>query len=255
MNRRQEAAALLRSGLCPSEIARQMGVTGSTVIPYLLHEVGRGVIRRSDVLFSIPSHKRALIEQLIESCKTSYWFTLFRVASQRADDLDRDDLQVYLAFRDARVSLGDMYELLRDLELSLHRNVQAIIIAAYGAENWWRLGVPEAVRVDCASARERDPEPAAEAYAYTTLMHLRKIIDDGWSVIGPALPSKVRADKRALLADFARLNRIRNSVMHPCRATPPDELDFQFVREFHARLSGNASDAWTSDDAPRVALH
>ena len=104
-------------------------------------------------------------------------------------NVSRADLEVYLKLRDSRVDLGDMYEFISDIEVRLHDYVRASLVAHYGEENWWRQGVPLPVREDCAVTSERDHEPAASLYCYTTIMNLRFIIDREWSVLSENLPA------------------------------------------------------------------
>ncbi len=54
MGVREETLDMLRSGLSPKEIARQRGVSISTTLGYLDELVGRGELRRSDILFTVP---------------------------------------------------------------------------------------------------------------------------------------------------------------------------------------------------------
>jgi hypothetical protein len=148
----------------------------------------------------------------------------------------RADLEVYLKLRDSRVDLGDMYELLRDIELKLHEYVRTSLMAEYG-ENWWRQGVPLPVREDCAVMSERDSEPAESLYCYTTVMNLRMIFDREWPVLSRNLTGNLRANKQEFLNDLVRVNRIRNVVMHPVKGIRMTEDDFDFVRRFHAQLT------------------
>jgi hypothetical protein len=67
------------------------------------------------------------------------------------------------------------------LEQLLHLYIQNALLNTYGSDRW-RNGVPENICAECAATRERDPEPAAEPYCYTTLIHLKKIIDRRWSL-------------------------------------------------------------------------
>ena len=83
---------------------------------------------------------------------------------------------------------------------------------------------------------EKDQEPAKDPYCYTTVMHLKDIYDKRWAILVSTLPDRVQADKQAFLADLTRLNRIRNSVMHPVRGIRLRDDDFSFVQEFKTSL-------------------
>jgi hypothetical protein len=118
----------------------------------------------------------------------------------------------------------------------LHRFIKDVFVQEYGEENWWRGGVPDRIRADCAATRERDTEPATDAYCYTTLMNLREILDKQWAALSPHLPKDLQSDKKSFLEELKRLNGIRNSVMHPVRNDRFSEDDFEFVRSLERKL-------------------
>jgi hypothetical protein len=61
MGVRGEALDLLRDGLLPREIAEYQGVTLATILGYLDQLVGRGDLRRSDILFSVQKGRVRLV--------------------------------------------------------------------------------------------------------------------------------------------------------------------------------------------------
>ncbi len=235
-DRRQHAAQLLLEGRSPSQIAQEMHLALGVVLGFLYHEVGLGRLRRSDILFSIDAMIRQSVEQAIAKAGSTAVGKVRRTLDRVGVQVPRDDLNVYLRLRDARVDLGDMYEFIREVELKLHKLVQQALVAEYGEAEWWRKGVPLHVREDCALTNERDAEPVATLYCYTTIMHLRHILDHEWSVLSRSLPGKMRADKPEFLASLTRLNRIRNVVMHPVKGILLTEEDFDFVRGLRRHL-------------------
>jgi hypothetical protein len=236
MHNREEAARLLLAGNSPSKIAAQLRLPLGVVMNSLYNQVGLGRIRRSDILFSIDADTRHAIEKAIAEVDDAP-ARVRRALARAGIQVSRADLDVYLKLRDSRVDLGDMYELLRDIELKLHDYVRASLIAEFGEADWWRQGVPLPVREDCAVMCERDAEPAESLYCYTTVMNLRLIFEREWSVLSRNLPGRLRADKQAFLQDLVRVNRIRNVVMHPVKGIRMTEDDFDFVRRFHAQLT------------------
>jgi len=236
MARKHEAVGWLKQGDPPSKIAEQMGVTVSTVMGYLYNQVGEGRIRRSDIVFSIDQNTRDTIEHLISEIGTTYWFDIYRAIEGSGRKVNRDDLQIYLDLRDARVALGDMYEIIRDIEVTLHSAIKNILVSEYGPNDWWRKGIQENIRADCAASLERDPEPASEPYCYTNFIHLKEILDKQWKIFSKVLPRKLSSDKKKLLSGLVKLNQIRNAVMHPVRDITPTDKDFAFVREFRDYL-------------------
>jgi hypothetical protein len=237
MPRKDEAVELLRQGLPPSEIAHRMGTTGASVMQYLCLKIGEGELRRSDLAFSLPHATRAAIEEAIEKTGTMNSTVIARELRKSNVQANRLDIGVYINFRRARVVLGDMYELVRALEVRLHAFVKQAFIAEYGEEQWWRSGVPDNIRAECAALLEKDPEPAEEPYCYTHLINIREILDKRWAVLSKYMPAHILSKKKELLERLLRLNRIRNAVMHPVRNTVLAEDEFEFVRDLDADLS------------------
>jgi len=252
MLRKDQAAQLLREGLPPSEIARQMQTSTPAVMQYLCLKIGEGELRRSDIAFSLPHQLRMVIEQSIERTGSVNPFAVARDLRKAGIDANRHDVAVYMHYRRARVVLGDMYELLRNVEVRLHTFVKQAFLLEFGEENWWRSGVPDTIRAECAALLEKDPEPADEAYCYTHVISLREILDKRWSVLSKYMPEHLLNQKKDLLERLLRLNRIRNCVMHPVRKSVLSEEDFEFVRDleadlgdFEARLRQEASSSDT----------
>jgi hypothetical protein len=249
---RYQAAELLRRGLSPSQISREMRIPLGAVMAYLYRLVGEGELRRSDILFALDPRARQEIEKIVQQRGTIHAGRIRRWLHAAGIQVDRDDLNLYLKLRDARVDLGDMYELVRDLELSLHRFVRESLVRQYGEQDWWREGVPLGVREDCALMNERDPEPATELFCYTSVMNLVFTIDKQWTVLAPALPPKLRANKQDFLARLKRLNAIRNMVMHPVKGYTITEEDFDFLRALHVDFAP-AVNATPESTRPPVA--
>ena len=237
IGRKQQALQLAREGLTPSSIAAKMDVPFATVMSYLYGLVGEGVLKRSDIVFSFDQDTRDAIERAIEGGGTTELRAVRRALARERLQVRREDLAVYLTLRDARVALGDMYEMVRDIELALHDLFRGAFVQAFGEERWWRDGVPANVRAECAALYEHDPDPAPDAFAYTTLIHLREILDKRWDVLESALPRAFRSNRKQLMSDLVTLNRIRNAVMHPVRRAVFTDREFLFVRAFARALA------------------
>ena len=235
-DRRIQTTNLLQQGKSPSQIAHELHIPLGVILNQLYRAVGTGQLRRSDILFSIDQLVRHAIEEAISKTGSSEPRRLRPELAKSGMQISREDLEVYLRLRDARVDLGDMYEFVREIELRLHDYIRTALIAEYGENEWWRKGVPLPVREDCAVMNERDGEPVSSLYCYTTLMNLRFILDREWNVLSKNLPGGVRADKQQFLADLSRLNRIRNIVMHPVKGVMFTADDFDFVRRLRRQL-------------------
>lgn len=237
MARKDHAAELLRQGLPPSQIAQQMGTSPAAVMQYLCLKIGEGELRRSDIAFSLPHETRTAIEESIEKTGSTSVGVVSRELRKRRITVNRVDLGVYIHYRRARVVLGDMYELVRTVEVRLHSFIKQAFIAEFTEEHWWRSGVPDNIRAECAALLEKDPEPADEPYCYTHLINLREILDKRWPVLGKYMPKQLLNQKKELLERLLKLNRIRNSVMHPVRNAALAEEDFEFVRDLERDLA------------------
>lgn len=237
MARKEEAVTLLMQGLPPSEIARRMHATTATVMQYLCLKIGEGELRRSDIAFSLPREVRAAIEAAIEKTGSLNASVITREMKRQKITANRLDVGVYINYRRARVVLGDMYELLRMLELRLHSFIKDAFVAEFGEENWWRSGVPDTIRAECAALREKDPEPADDAFCYTHMVNIREMLDKRWPVLSKYMPKHLLNGKKDLLDRLLRLNRVRNAVMHPVRGTVLSEDEFEFVRDLEHDLA------------------
>jgi predicted transcriptional regulator len=236
MARKDQAADLLRQGLPPSQIAQQMGTSPAIVMQYLCLNIGEGELRRSDITFSLPHNVRLAIEEAIAQSGTNSAAAITRAVRQKGLQANRVDVSIYLHYRRARVVLGDTYELLRMVEVRLHSFVKQAFITEFGDEQWWRSGVPDNIRAECAALLEKDPEPAEEPYCYTHLISLREMLDKRWIILGKYMPKHLLNQKKDLMERLLKLNRIRNSVMHPVRNAVLSEEDFEFVRDLEADL-------------------
>ncbi len=212
MGKREETLALLKQGFPPSEIARKMGVNYKTTLSYLAQLVGEGHLRRSDILFSVPS-------------------------GRRHNPTDPADKAVVACYGNAAYALGDMYEDLRIIEIHLHNFIRKTLETKLGTgeDGWWQQGIPEAVRKTCHNRREEDLE-RSDPYCYTDLIDLRTILDKQWKFIKDALPGEISSHKPKFMDGLLRLNRIRRKVMHPVRGGVPSEEDFDFLRSLKRRL-------------------
>jgi hypothetical protein len=204
---------------------------------YLTLKIGEGELRRSDIAFSLPHDIRAAIEQAIEKTGSTRVSVIVRELSSSGVRADRSDIAIYIHYRRARVVLGDMYELVRTVEVRLHSFIKQAFVAEFGEEQWWRQGVPDNIRAECAALLEKDPEPADEPYRYTHLINLREILEKRWPVLSKYMPKSLLNQKKNVLERLLRLNRIRNAVMHPVRNSVISEDDFEFVRDFEKDLA------------------
>lgn len=241
MGRPREVATLLEFGIGPSNIAKQLGISFASVRRYLWVAVGEGFIRRSDILFSLPKPLRVAVERVRLHGNVSTISDLRWGLIREKVPFDRNELELIWSLTMARAGHGDLYEFLTRTENLLHKRIRNVLVAQFGKMEWWRRGVQENIRVQCATSREMDPEGEAEPFAYTTLIHLKEILNKQWPLFEPLVPKEFAKDKAAFLSGLTRLNGIRNRIMHPTRLHLITDEDFEFAREMHRRLR---PDAW-----------
>lgn len=236
MGVREETLDMLRNGLSPKEITQKRGVNINTTLGYLDQLVGRGDLRRSDILFSVQKDIRQAVITLAGPRKDP-WVVISSL-QQLGIKIDPEDVHTVLKYGDARHALGDMYEDIRTIETHLHQLIQETLEEEYGEEliGWWRQGIPEPVRKGCVIRQEEDSDPVPDPYCYTDLLDLWHILDKQWTVLSKVLPDKMTASKQNLRRKLVRLNTIRRNVMHPVRGVVPSEDDFEFVRDLKGIL-------------------
>jgi hypothetical protein len=214
MSKRDQAYSLLRQGRSPGEIAGIMHLRTSEVMQHLWSKIGEGQLRRSDIAFSLKRKVRRAIEETVSRTGSQSPTVICRELAKHGLQCSRFDVRIYMEYRRAPVVLGDMYEIVRSIEVRLHRFVKRVFVAEFGEEEWWRGGVPDNIRAECAALREKDPEPAE---------------DRRWNVLSRHLPPEAAQNKKDFLERLRQLNRIRNNVMHPVRGGQLSEEEFEFV--------------------------
>jgi len=229
--RKHEAVKWLRSGSSPAQIAHKMGVTFETVMGYLYNQVGEGEITRSDLLFAIAPETRDAVDAVTRQKRASSSTVLEAAISESFPGVHKGEAVLYMQLRQPHVYLQDMYSWLSVVEQYLHRYIKTALLEAFGAD-WWRKGVPEKIREECARTLERDAEPAKEPYCYTTFIQLKEIFEKRWDLFSKLLPPGPASDRRLFLSGLGKLNHLRNCVMHPAKGITPEESDFRFLREF-----------------------
>ncbi len=126
MARRNDAGRYLLEGLTPEQIAGRMGISLVSVRQYLCTLVGEGKLQHADIAFNIA--QRHLIEAAIRNGTDAY-----RILDEHGHRISRDLIDLYLLTRDPR---SDLYALICEIEVLLHRLVKQTLTAAYG-NGWW----------------------------------------------------------------------------------------------------------------------
>lgn len=227
--KREEALALLNSGLNPAQIAKAQRVSTTTIISYLDQMVGRGLVRRSDIYFTVRAEARNELSALRASMKRQHPTLDGWGAARRAEGAGMsadlaEEMQVVWHYGDVGNFLGDLFEDLTEIEVTLHRRLGECLQQSFG-HSWWNA-VPAGVRDKCEKLCRGDDEP----FQFTTLMHLADIIESQWQCVRGIFASRYGEKRGELLSALRRMNQIRNVVMHPVRRHIPTEDDVLFVR-------------------------
>ena len=235
MTRKYEATEHLKEGLTLQEIARRMEISVASVSGYLYSVAGEGRIRRSDIVFAIPKDIRQAIEGCLSQSPRPDVRRMEKALNKGGVHIDRAEIETYLNLRDSRVSRGDMYEFVCDIEQILHEGIRRILLQEYG-DQWWLDGIPESIRKECASRREVDRHQAKDSYRYTMFIDLKEILDKNWKLFGKVIPVELASDKPELMRTLQTTSAIRNRVMHPIKGLEFTEDEFAAVRRFRQQL-------------------
>lgn len=236
MARKNEAAELLIEGYSIPEIAYKMGISPISVKLYLCTVLGEGGIRRSDIFFSISSDKRKAIEEIVGNSQEYQTWEIQKILKEKGCEISKEELDVFLMLREKDALRGDMYEYIREIEVTLHDMIKEVLVVEFG-DDWWRKGVPLSIRKDCVSRREEDVVPVGDPYCYTTFIHLSMIIDKHWKFFNSVLPSELADNKKHLLKQLNEINSIRNVVMHPVKNVILTQEKFCFIHDFHKKVN------------------
>src|SRR3954454_20858540 len=101
MTKKQQALELLKQGLPPTEIAREMRTSPAVTMQYLCLNIGEGRLRRSDIAFSISRELRAAIESVIAEKENTNPSFICRELVRRGVSANKVDVAVYINYRRA----------------------------------------------------------------------------------------------------------------------------------------------------------
>ncbi len=241
----EEARKMLLQGITPHVISRRLSVPLDLLLREFHRLIGEDLLRRSDVLFSIPAERRTRIRSVAGLRGDDHMEFLRSLKRKGMDELWKseeellNDIRIVLAYGDSRVLLGDMYEEIRAVEVGLYEYVERKLKSRFGdrLEEWWVQGVPVETRVSCAERQQRDALRRPWE-AYLDLIDLSEVIQKAWQVFEEDFKAPcVRGDgygkipiqefRRQLLGDLRDLNEVRNIVMHPISRVVPEESGFE----------------------------
>jgi len=240
ITRREEVISLFKKGYSPKEIAQKIDrIRFERVMDFLYMEVGNGNLKKSDIWFSINHNMR----EMIEKCRSDDEVSIEEGFSEffQIYESNKEEFKLYIKLEKARAAHGDMYELISEIELLLHRAIKNILIKTYGiAETeWWEKGIPLNIRQQCFGHRNNDDEPSKDPYCYITFINLKDIFDKQWIIFTDLLPDDLSIDRKGFLRNLIKINNIRNLVMHPSKGYDFKPKDFDFIYEFHATINKN----------------
>lgn len=132
MGVRDEVVMMLKSGLSPVDIAIQREVSLTTILGYLDQMIGRGVIRRSDVLFSVPVELRRAISEKLSDGRSQSLSAIVSRLHRMGFGIDEDYVIVVKRYGSARHALGEMYEDIRTIEVELHKGIRQALEMKFG---------------------------------------------------------------------------------------------------------------------------
>lgn len=235
---------LIAEGVRPSKIAATTRIPLPTVIQAITNEVNERRLRRSEVLSTFDKEQVDEIRTFFSgwkkrpgAIKPELIHELINFAYPEDSHLDVEEIRLCLICLDRGFNDGQIYEMLCEIERTLHTRIKQVLVQKYGASEsgWWRKGVNEGVRQECVQRREKDEDFAEDSpYSYTTLGNLLTILQKQAALFKDRLPLSPKGkapNMQMVLEDLIRLSKIRNRVMHPIRGVPLDEEDFFFAKK------------------------
>lgn len=130
--------------------------------------------------------------------------------------------QFELGIRKSAEDMSVYYEIFYLLENEIRKFIETTLVSEKGA-NWWEEAVPEVVRRNASSSRQREIQsgvtPRSQSMiVYTTFGELGEIIRANWSSF-----AGVFLEQRAVENVISRLNTLRGPIAH-CGYLTEDEV-------------------------------
>ena len=117
MARHEDVAALVKEGHSPAAIARGWNVPLSSIRQYIYTAVGRGLLYRSEILFTVGASLTNIVEVCAKQDGVRTRWDLQRLLRQSIPSIEQEDLDLLLFCFDLRAApLADMYELLSTIQ-------------------------------------------------------------------------------------------------------------------------------------------
>jgi len=161
---------------------------------------------------------------------SKYWRRFQEIIHNRYPEFNPDGLSSYLE-NQKRALNSNTYELIKDIEIYLRKDIQVKLIDKYGDEWAWKKGVPDKVQDEAEirmkkKNRSRTKEEETTEWDNLNLIHYREIISKNWSFTKEdktrdnflkdyytlSGEEKIKKDEQTKWLVF--LNDIRNIVSH-----------------------------------------
>ncbi|MBN1274266.1 MAG: DGQHR domain-containing protein [Candidatus Aminicenantes bacterium] len=123
------------------------------------------------------------------------------------------------------------------IEEIIDDHVKAGLIKEFGEKDWWKSGVNNTIKIECAAKRinEGSDEPD---HNFLNTIHYQKIINQNWNIFGDVFtpPGKERESKTKKLDWMNKFNLIRRKYSHPQRENI-SEKEYEYLEELHDWIS------------------
>src|SRR5665213_381108 len=149
MDQSNKILNLAIEGVRPSKIAEVCNTTIGFVTQHLAEAIHNKCIRRSQMLATLDKQWQNEIIQWFplwkkapSAYKAPFIHKLIMDGNGKDYDLDIEELKLYLLCFKTAFKDGDMYELLCEIERTLHTKIKMILVAEHGdgEVGWWRKG-------------------------------------------------------------------------------------------------------------------
>jgi DNA sulfur modification protein DndB len=153
-------------------------------------------------------------------------------------EFEPDILKDWLRKKDPSINNETRELILDKIEPMIHNYVFSTLKSNFGEDpsQWW-FKVNPTIRNE-AMKKADDAGEIKDFEKFIDLIHLKKIIDENWSLFGEifTLYATSNDNKTKRLAWFTKMNGIRNNVSHTIKGKGVSAEELEFVRSIHKEL-------------------
>ena len=141
--------------------------------------------------------------------------------------------------REERSQFLTAYEIIWEIETTLHRFVALHLQSAYGSDSggnpWWMTVFPAKIRQECIEQHDSDGRRRVSVDCYLNLHGVGEVVKynrEAFKKVFESLQASHGDAQSRFHQGLERVNRLRNDVMHPLKRLTPDSESIANLRQF-----------------------